>query len=219
MRPASVAVVGGTGALGSGLAWRLAAAGLRVVIGSRDASRARAAAAELPPPRDGGGVLAGDANAEACAACDVAILAVPYEGLAGTVGPLAEALAGKVAVSCVNALAFDKGGPHPLTVPAGSAAAEVAALLPGARVTVAFTTIAAGHLREPGATLDEDVLVLGDDPEAVASTVALADAIPGLRGVAAGPLRLAAVVEGLTAVVLSVNRRHKTTAGLRLTGL
>lgn len=218
MRPTSVAVVGGTGAQGSGLAWRLARVGVRVVIGSRDAARARDAAAGLPRPA-AAATLTGATNAGACAACDAAILSVPYEGLAGTVGPLAGVLDGKLAISCVNVLAFDERGPYPLAVAAGSAAEEIAALLPGSLVAVGFTTVSATHLRDPDAALDEDVLVLGDDPGAVTGTVALADAIPGLRGVAAGPLRLAGVVEALTAVVLSVNRAHKANAGVRLTGL
>ena len=218
MRPASVAVVGGTGAQGSGLAWRLAVAGVPIAIGSRDAGRAAATAEEIAR-RVPGSSVSGATNAAACEACEVAIIAVPYAGLQGTVGPLADATAGKVVISCVNALVFDRLGPAPIAVPAGSAAAEVAALLPLARVTAGFTSVSAVHLGADGSGLDEDVLVVGDDQDAVAVAVALADAIPGLRGVSAGPLRLAGTVEALTAVILVVNRINKANVGLRLSGL
>lgn len=204
--------LGGTGPQGRGLAQRLAAAGHEVVIGSRSAERAADVAAGLPGAR-------GLANADVPAASDAVFVTVPYDGMAATLTPLAASLKGMLVISCVNALGFDARGPFAPVVEAGSAAEEVAALLPGALVTCAFNSVSASHLVDPDHVFDEDVWVCGDDDDAVRRTVALADAIDGMRGVAVGALRLAATVEALTAVLISVNKRHGVAAGVRLTGL
>lgn len=216
--PPTVALVGGTGPLGRGLALRLARAGHDVVLGSRSAERAHAAAVGLDVVGTTG-TARGATNDDACAAADVVVITVPYEGMRDLLGDLRAAVDGKVVVSCVNALAFDSRGPHPVPVPAGSAAEECQAALPGARVVCAFNSVSAKHLSDPSAVLDEDVLVCGDDEASVTQVVGLVDAIPGLRGVAAGPLRLAGTVEAMTAVILSINRRVKRSTGLRLVGL
>jgi NADPH-dependent F420 reductase len=216
-------VLGGTGRQGRGLARRWAAAGLSVVLGSRDAGRAGEAAAELA--QETGGDVRGLANSEAAAAGDVVVVAVPYDGHADLLRSLAaevEGLAGKIVVDCVNPLGFDERGPYALAVPAGSAAQEAAALLPRATVVAAFHHVSAVLLDDPGvATFDTDVLVLGEreDREATDLVRALADAIPGMRGVYAGRLRNAHQVEALTANLIAVNRRYKAHAGLRVTGL
>ena len=208
----TVAVLGGTGEQGRGLARRFALGGLRVVLGSRDAGRAAAAAAELP------GEVTGADNAGAASAGDIVIVAVPWEGHRELLEALAEPLTGKVVVDCVNPLGFDKQGAFALPVPEGSAAQQAAAVLPGTRVVAAFHHVSAVLLLDESVdTVETDVLVLGDDREATDLVQALAARIPGMRGVYAGRLRNAHQVEALTANLISVNRRYKAHAGLRVT--
>jgi NADPH-dependent F420 reductase len=216
----TVGILGGTGDQGRGLAYRLARAGQSVVIGSRTAERGRAAAAELTDlpgvrvPVDGGD------NDQAARRGDVVIVALPWEGHAATLSALAGALADTIVVDCVNPLGFDKRGPYPLPVPEGSATEQAAALLPGSRVCGAFHHVSAELLADPEVEqIDLDVLVLGDDREAVATVQALAGRIAGMRGVYAGRLRNAHQVEALTANLLAINRRYKVHAGLRVTDL
>lgn len=210
-----VAVLGGTGDQGRGLSRRLAAAGVRVLIGSRDAGRARQAAAGLA---DGSGRLSGTGNAAAAAAADVVIVAVPWEGHRALLEALAPALAGKVVVDCVNPIGFDAHGPYPLAVDEGSAAQQAAALLPGSRVVGAFHHVSAALLLDPTvAVIETDVLVLGDDRAATDLVIELAGRIPGMRGVYAGRLRNTGQVEAMTANLIAINRRYKAHAGLRVT--
>ena len=207
-----VAVLGGTGEQGRGLARRLALAGTRVVLGSRDAARAQAAAADLP------GEVSGADNAGAARAGDVVIVAVPWDGHRELLVSLADDLRGKVVVDCVNPLGFDKQGAYALPVEEGSAAQQALAVLPDSRVVAAFHHVSAVLLLdETVETLDTDVLVLGDDREATDLVQALAGLIPGMRGVYGGRLRNAHQVEALTANLISVNRRYKAHAGLRVT--
>jgi NADPH-dependent F420 reductase len=207
-----VGVLGGTGDQGRGLAYRLARAGQRVVIGSRRAERAQAAAAEL-----GLGVEGAD-NAQCARRSDVVIVAVPWEGHAETLESLREELAGKLVVDCVNPLGFDKQGAYALTPDEGSAAQQAAALLPGSRVTAAFHHLSAVLLQDPEVDeIDTDVMVLGEVRADTDVVQALAARIPGMRGVFAGRLRNAHQVESLVANLISVNRRYKAHAGLRLT--
>ena len=216
----TVAVLGGTGPQGRGLVRRWAAAGIPTVIGSRDADRAAGVAAELAAAT--GGAVHGLGNADAAAAGDVVIVAVPYDGHADLLRSLAGALAGKIVVDCVNPLGFDKQGGYPLQVPDGSAAQEAAALLPDSVVVAAFHHISAILLDDPEiSSVDTDVLVLGEGEHRAATDLvrALADAIPGVRGVYAGRLRNAHQVEALTANLIAINRRYKAHAGLRITDL
>jgi 8-hydroxy-5-deazaflavin:NADPH oxidoreductase len=217
-----IAVLGGTGPQGRGLARRFAAAGLQVVIGSRSAERAAAVAAELAG--SGGdaidGALSGTDNAGAAAAANVVVVAVPWDGHRELLAELAPALAGKVVVDCVNPLGFDKHGAYALPVEEGSAAEQAAALLPDSTVVAAFHHVSAVVLEDPeSASVDTDVLVLGDTREATDLVQALAGVIPGVRGVYGGRLRNAHQVEALTANLISVNRRYKGHAGLRVTDL
>jgi 8-hydroxy-5-deazaflavin:NADPH oxidoreductase len=214
----TVAVLGGTGPQGRGLARRWAAAGIPVVIGSRDAGRAAEAAAELADVT--GGDLRGLSNADAAAAGDVVLVSVPYDGHAELLRSLAPVLAGKVVVDCVNPLGFDQEGGYALEVPDGSAAQEAAALLPGSTVVAAFHHVSAVVLNDPEVgSVDTDVLVLGEAEHRDATDLvrALADAIPGVRGVYAGRLRNARQVEALTANLIAINRRYKAHAGIRVT--
>jgi NADPH-dependent F420 reductase len=209
-----VAVLGGTGEQGRGLARRLALAGCRVVLGSRDATRAQAAADALP------GEVSGTDNAGAARAGDVVVVAVPWAGHRELLVSLAGELAGKVVVDCVNPLGFDGQGAYALAVEEGSAAQQAQAVLPDTRVVAAFHHVSAVLLLdEQLAEVDTDVLVLGDDRAATDLVQDLASRIPGMRGVYGGRLRNAHQVEALTANLISVNRRYQAHAGLRVTDL
>ncbi|MET7284824.1 NADPH-dependent F420 reductase [Streptomyces sp. NPDC005573] len=207
-----VGVLGGTGPQGKGLAYRFARAGQKVIIGSRAAERAEAAAGEL-----GHGIEGAD-NAETARRSDIVIVAVPWEGHGATLAALREELAGKLVVDCVNPLGFDKQGAYALTPEEGSAAQQAAALLPDSRVTAAFHHLSAVLLEDPETEeIDTDVMVLGDKRADTDLVQALAARIPGMRGVFAGRLRNAHQVEALVANLISVNRRYKAHAGLRVT--
>jgi NADPH-dependent F420 reductase len=214
----SIAFLGGTGDQGRGLARRFALAGHPVIIGSRSAERAAAAAAELAEGLPAGADVTGSTNLEAAQSGDVVVVAVPWEGHGALVESVAAALAGKIVVDCVNPLGFDAQGPFALAVAEGSAAEQAAALLPGSRVVAAFHHVSAVLLLDPTVdSLDTDVMVLGDDRDATDAVQALVDEIPGMRGVYAGRLRNAGQVEALTANLIAVNRRYKAHAGLRVT--
>jgi NADPH-dependent F420 reductase len=213
---AVVGVLGGTGDQGRGLARRLAMAGNRVIIGSRDAGRAAAAAATCGSPPQ----VTGTENEEAARTADVVIAAMPWEGHADLLTRLADALEGKIVIDCVNPIAFDSHGAYPLPVPEGSAAQQAAALLGGSTVVGAFHHVSASLLLDPQVEdLGQDVLVVGDDRHATDLVQALAERIPGVRGVYAGRLRNCGQVEALTCNLLSVNRRYKAHAGLRVTDI
>jgi NADPH-dependent F420 reductase len=189
-------------------------AGHPVVLGSRNAEKAQQIANDLA---DAGDVRGAD-NAAASADADVVIVAVPYDGHAELLTALRDSLAGRIVVDCVNPLGFDSSGAYVLDVPEGSAAQQAAALLPDSRVVAAFHHVSAVLLEDPAVEeVGTDVLVLGDDREASDLVQALAGRVAGMRGVYAGRLRNARQVEGLTANLISVNRRYKAHAGLRVT--
>ena len=209
-----VAILGGTGEQGRGLARRFAMAGNPVIVGSRSQERARSAAGQI-----GHGVQ-GMSNRDASRGASVVIAAVPYEGHAELLSSLAPELAGKIVVDCVNPLGFDHHGAYPLPVPEGSAAEQAAALLPDSRVVAAFHHVSAVLLLDPEVqSIDLDVLVLGEDRHATDVVQALAAQIPGMRGVYAGRLRNCGQVEALTANLVAINRRYKAHAGLRITDI
>ena len=214
----TIAVLGGTGPQGRGLARRFAAAGLPVVIGSRSADRAEEAAGALR--ESVGGDVSGADNAGAAAAGDIVVVAVPWDGHGELLQALAPALAGKVVVDCVNPLGFDKQGAYALPVEEGSAAQQAQAILADSTVVGAFHNVSAVKLEDPEVTsVDTDVLVLGDVREATDLVQDLAGTIPGVRGVYGGRLRNAHQVEALTANLISVNRRYKAHAGVRITDI
>ncbi|SEP17585.1 NADPH-dependent F420 reductase [Trujillonella endophytica] len=217
-----VGVLGGTGPQGRGLAVRLATAGQRILLGSRDAERASEVAgqiAERAAAATGNEAsVTGGANADVAGAADLVIVAVPFGGHADLLRELVEPLAGKVVVDCVNPMGFDELGAYVLDVPEGSAAQQAAALLPDSHVVGAFHHLSAVLLEDLSKpTLDGDVLVVGDDRASTDLVQALAGRIPGMRGVYAGRLRNARQVEALTANLVSVNRRYKAHAGVRIT--
>ena len=214
----TVAVLGGTGPQGRGLARRIADAGLPVVIGSRSSERAAETAATLDSVT--AGAVTGTDNSAAAKAADIVVIAVPWDGHGELLSSLAPALAGKVVVDCVNPLGFDKQGAFALAVEEGSATQQAAALLPESRVVGAFHNVSAVLLEDPEVTqLDTDVLVLGDDREATDLVQELASRIPGMRGVYGGRLRNAHQVEAFTANLISINRRYKAHSGLRVTDI
>ena len=212
----TIAVLGGTGPQGRGLARRFAQAGLTVVIGSRGAEKGAATAAELAEAT--GGAITGTDNLSAAEAGDVVLVVVPWEGHDSLLESLKAALAGKVVVDCVNPLGFDKQGPFALKVEEGSATEQAAAILTESTVVGAFHNVSATLLEDPEVeSIDTDVLVLGDEREATDLVQALADAIPGMRGVYGGRRRNAHQVEALTANLIAINRRYKAHAGVRIT--
>ena len=214
----TVGVLGGTGDQGRGLAYRLGREGQSVVIGSRSADRAQQAAGELAA--SGAKGIEGAENAECARRSDVVIVAVPWDGHAKTLRALRGELNGKLVVDCVNPLGFDKKGAYAIKPEEGSAAEQAAALLPDSRVTAAFHHLSAVLLADPEvAEIPTDVMVLGEERADCETVQALAARIPGMRGVFAGRLRNAHQVESLVANLISVNRRYKAHAGVRITDI
>jgi NADPH-dependent F420 reductase len=217
-----VAVIGGTGPQGKGLGYRFARGGHDVVLGSRAAEKGEAVAAEVSEKLAGvagAGTVTGADNAGAIAACDVVLLAVPYDGHDELVASLD--LAGKTVISCVNPLAFDKRGAHGRVINGGegSAAESAQELAPEATVVGAFHNVSAVGLWSEDDFLDEDVIVVGDVVEAKEVAMELAAAVTGRVGIDGGKLRLARQLEPFTAVLISINRKYKAHAGIRVTGL
>jgi 8-hydroxy-5-deazaflavin:NADPH oxidoreductase len=214
----TLAFLGGTGDQGRGLARRFALAGHHVILGSRQAERAQQAADEVGATLPDASLISGVTNDEAAAAADVVVVAVPWEGHEQLIRALAPALAGKTVIDCVNPMGFDNQGAYAVAVPEGSAAQQAAALLPDSTVVAAFHHVSAVLLLDPEVTsVETDVMVLGEDRAATDLVQALVDRIAGMRGVYAGRLRNAGQVEALTANLVSINRRYKAHAGLRVT--
>ena len=216
----TLAVIGGTGAEGSGLALRWAAAGYPILIGSRSRDKAQAAAAELGallPAK--GAAIEGATNAAAAAAADVVVLSVPYDSLNGILQQIRAGCQGKTVVSVVVPLKPPRVS-RVWRPPAGSAAEEAQALLgEDARLVAAFQNISATHLRDLSHSVDCDILITGDDKEAKQTAIELAQAA-GMRGIDAGPLVNSSVSEGLTAVLIGINARHRVKgSGIRVTGV
>lgn len=218
-----IAVIGGTGPQGKGLGYRFARHGHTVVLGSRSAEKAVPVAEEVTARLagvDGAGEVTGAANADACADADVVLLAVPYDGHDELVATLP--LDGKVVISCVNPLAFDKQGPHGRVIDGGegSAAESAQRIAPGASLVGAFHHVSAVTLWGDHDYLDdEDVLVCGDSAEAKTIAIELARCVTSRDGIDAGALRLARQLEPLTAVLISINKRYKAHSGVRISGL
>lgn len=218
----TVAIVGGTGELGLGLALRLAAAGLPVAVGSRKPEAAQTAAEAVTAAVPQAQVTA-DVNAGAVAAADVVFVCVPFANQAATLRGLRDALRpGAIVVDCTVPLAAAVGGrpTRMLGVWQGSAAEQARDLLPPeVEVVSALHTVSGAKLADLDRALDQDVLVCGDGRAAKATVVALIDRIDGLRAVDCGRLEQARIAESLTALLIGINIRHKTTAGIRITGL
>lgn len=215
----TIAIIGGTGPQGKGLGYRFAKGGHEVILGSRSEERAVTAAEELDV-RVTAGSVRGAANAKAAEVADLVLLAVPFDGHDALVAELAPQLAAKVVISCVNPLGFDKRGPHGLDLGPTSAAETAQGLLPESRVVGAFHHLSATTLIGEADVLDhEDVLVCGDDADAKQQVIELAATVTGKPGIDAGALRLARQLEPLTAVLISINKKHKVRSGIAVVGL
>jgi len=227
-----IAVVGGTGDLGFGLALRWARAGVQIVIGSRDEKKAQDAAERLKqmlrtdalrPPQDF--IVSGFENPTACAQASIVVLAVPFPGQAIVLKSIRDSLKEKesILVDTTVPLAATIGGKATrlLGIWQGSAAAQARELVPpGVPVVAAFHNVSAAILQDPSATPDCDVLICGDDKQAKETVSSMVKLIPGLRPVDAGPLEMARIVESITALLISVNSRYRVHhSGIRITGL
>lgn len=210
-----IAVLGGTGAEGSGLAARWARAGYRVLVGSRDPERAAEVAREFGTEFGAEGMD----NRSAAAACDIAVLTVPYSAQRATLADLRDVLQGKVLVDVTVPLVPPKVMRVQLPEEGCAALVAQAVLGDGVKVVSAFQNVSAGHLKDPDHVIDCDVLITGDDPDARAAVVALAVAA-GLNGVEAGPLDNAVAAEAMTSLLIWMNRKYKSPgAGIRITAL
>ena len=218
----SIAVVGGTGAQGKGLAYRFARHGHNVIIGSRSKEKARITAEAISQRLDhvvtAGEVLA-DTNADAVQGVQIVVLAVPYEGHDELISQLP--LGDKLIISCVNPLSFDRSGVTGLVIEEGlSSAAETAQnMFPTATVIGAFHNVSAVDLWTETSVLEDDVLVVGDSEEAKSRVMDLVEVVTGRKGIDGGQLRLARIVEPFTAVLISINKKYKTRSGIKITGI
>ena len=215
----TIALIGGTGNEGPGLATRWAALGkYTVIIGSRQAEKAQTVAATINQML-GHEAVTGLANEDAVRASEIAVLTIPYSAHRATLSGLREALQGKILIDVTVPLAPPKVS-HVKLPPGGSAGQEAQAILgDGVQVVSAFQNVGAAHLDDPQHPIDCDVLVCGDSKAAKGEAIALAEAA-GMRGIDAGPLQNAVVVEGLTAVLIGINIRHKVKgAGIKITGI
>ena len=214
-----LAILGGTGPEGKGLALRLAMAGETPIIGSRDASRGAAAAAELARSAPGV-VIEGTDNSGAAAAADVVFLAFPYEGQRPVLEEIAPLLKGKIVVCVIAPMKFERGkGASAVEVEAGSAAQEAQEMLPDSQVVAAFQNASAEELLDPSVTMEGDVVVCSDHAEAKKLVMELADKIKDLRGVDGGSLANAKYVEQLTPLLVNINRIYKIHAGIKIVGI
>jgi len=225
-----IAIVGGTGDLGFGLALRWARAGVEVIIGSRDEGRANETAKRIramlnahAPTESARFSISGLANAQAAAQASILVLAVPISAQVDILKTIRGSLKGAIVVDATVPLAAALGGKptRMLRLWQGSAAAQTRELVPATTpVLAAFHNVSAGVLQDLSATPDCDILVCGDDEAAKQALFPLVELIPGLRPIDAGPLEMASIVEGITALLISVNRRYRVHhSGLRITGL
>jgi 8-hydroxy-5-deazaflavin:NADPH oxidoreductase len=217
-----IAILGGTGPAGTGLALRWARAQESIIIGSRDAQRARDIAAAIRGKVGFGAQVSGMENSAACAAADILMLTVPFDGQAALLKQLKPAITeGSILIDATVPLAAAVGGraSRTLGIWQGSAAQQTAELVPkGVSVVAAFHNISA-DLLNGDAPLDCDVIVCSDDPDAAQLTRELAAKIPGVRAIDGGKLENARTIEQITALLIGLNIRHKGHAGIRITGL
>jgi len=216
---ASIGILGGTGPAGSGLGARLASIGHTVVIGSRSKYRALESRDELVErwPDLAERLTCGDN--EAASGADIVVIATPWDSAAAVAQENAGHLDGKIVISMANALVRVNKEFQPLVPPRGSVAAHVQAAVPRCRLVAAFHHLPAAELGEIDQPIDSDVLICGDDPDAVREVSAIVARIPGCRPLDAGELSNATAIEAFTAVLLQLNVRYKTRVAPRLTGI
>ncbi len=220
--PGVIAVLGGTGPEGFGLALRWVRAGETVIIGSRDAARAREASAKIRAAVGSKAKISGDENSTACAAADLLVLTIPFEGHAALLKQIKPAIPeGSIVVDATVPLAASVGGraSRTLGIWQGSAAQQTAELVPaGVSVVAAFHNTSAEVLNGD-APVDCDVIVCSDDADASTTVRTLAAKIPGVRAIDGGKLENARILEQITALLIGLNIRHKGHSGIRITGL
>jgi NADPH-dependent F420 reductase len=221
--PRSIAIIGGTGPAGTGLALRWARAGETVIIGSRDAARAAQTADTIRHRAGANAQVSGMENSTACAASDLLVLTVPFAGQAELLKQLKPSIrAGSILIDATVPLAASIGGraSRTLGVWQGSAAQQTAELVPkGVSVAAAFHNVSAEKLNGGDDDIDCDVIVCSDDPNATQMAMELAAKIPGVRAIDGGKLENARIVEQITALLIGLNIRHKGHGGIRITGL
>ncbi|HUV57572.1 MAG TPA: NADPH-dependent F420 reductase [Acidimicrobiales bacterium] len=213
---ATIGILGGTGPAGRGVALRLASSGHDVVLGSRDADRAGETARGLIPR--GTGLISGATN-EAAAACDLVVVATPWDSAVSTVSALRAQLADKIVISMVNALAKEGRELVPMYPPRGSMAAQIAYALPESNIVGAFHHLPAAQMQDLDSGLDADVVIFSDHAPARQHVADIVDEMPGLRAIVAGSMSLASPIEAFTAVCISVNIRHKVHSYVKLAGM
>jgi len=230
MGEGKIAIVGGTGDLGFGLALRWARAGVQVIVGSREESKANETAKRIramlyahAPTESARFSISGLANAQAAAQASIVVLAIPISAQVDILKTIRGSLKDAIVVDATVPLAAALGGKSTRMVRLwqGSAAGQTRELVPATTpVLAAFHNVSAGVLQNLSATLDCDILVCGDDEAAKQALFPLVELIPGLRPIDAGPLEMASIVEGITALLISVNRRYRVHhSGIRITGL
>lgn len=213
----TIGFIGGTGPEGKGLAARFALAGMEVILGSRSTERGQEAANDVLSVS--GGTVRGATNEETARSSDIIVLTVPYSGLADTLGGLVDAIGDKIVVSAVVPLQFAKGRVTMLGVEEGSASEQAQRILPNAKVVGAYHNLAAGHLIDVEHAMEGDVLVCGDDADAVRQVIWLSEQIRDLRGVNCGPLSSSHYIEGVTALLININRNYKKESGVQIVGI
>lgn len=214
-----IGILGGTGPAGKALAARLASVGYEVVVGSRSRYRAMEACDQLREKWPDMDLRVTPGDNDAAAACDVVVLATPWDGAATTAQEHVDALRGKVVISMANALVRVGHEFQPLVPPRGSVAAHVQAAVPECRVVAAFHHLPATELGHLGDPIDSDVLICSDDAEATRIAMEISARIPGVRPLDAGELSNATAIEAFTAVLLQLNVRYKTRVAPKLTGI
>jgi len=213
-----IGFIGGTGPEGRGLALRLARAGEKILLGSRDIERAAQAVNQLSthvPP----GSISASTNNEVAQRSDPIFIAVPYEGHRSTLSDMSGLLAHKTIVDVVAPVTFRKGVAHAIPVPEGSAAEEAQTILPNSIIVAAFHTISAHDLLDPNMSINSDVIVCSDNYNAKQLGIHLAGKIEGVRGIDGGELHNASYVENLTALLLNINKIYKTRSAIRISGI
>ncbi|MDP8960088.1 MAG: NADPH-dependent F420 reductase [Actinomycetota bacterium] len=215
----SLGVVGGTGPQGRGLVARWARVGHTVYLGSRSRDKADRVASDLREVIGAEPPVRAATNEEAAERAEIVVLTFPYEAQAATLNELREAIGDKIVVNVVNPMTFDDIGPKAVPVAAGSAAEECQQLLPGARVVSAFNAVPARRLIRVDEPVDCDVPICSDDEDAGHCVAHLASRMPGVRGIDCGPLRNSRYVENLTPVLLSINRRYRIHAAIKIDGI
>ena len=213
-----IGFIGGTGPEGRGLATRFAIAGEKVLIGSRDKSRADEAAdsvSDHTPP----GSVSGMHNSDVAREAEIIFVAVPFQGHRDTLNQMKEQLTGKIVVDLVAPLAFSKGIARAILVEEGSAALQAQSILTDSTVVAAFQTVSARDLLASERSVDSDVVVCADDAEAKSVVMGLAEKIKGVRAVDGGGLENARYVEDITALLLNINRIYKAYSAIKIVGI